>query len=441
MRFVAFCVCSIVLLVLGEAEPLAAQHTGQTQRAVAPSVEALGRGDVGAALPERAHPFSYNPAHSAALPTQITAFRIQGAGSGHVADPLRHMSRGGPGEILNGEPTDFDDDFQTFADSTRRVGARPSILEATIALPSFVYRRGPYAVSGGATVHSLLNQRFRSDGPDAIPIADHRARTDVTLSGTVGYDASAHVPGLRLGVTLNALQRYVSTLERRIDRVRPTDKMPVVESTPLLDQLTFFDSRAPQNPVWVGRNVSFDVGAMYTVSAFDLPGTLHVGAAAFDLWASEFTFSLQDTAPRIPLLGPLLPDQSPPVVNGRVSPSDPLSDAQAERFQIDPSVRVGAAYTQEAWGPFRNLAVAVDYQDYRRPSVEQSALAHLHVGAEAQYDILIARLGINQGYPTAGVGLRMGHIHVDYAFYGREEGSSFRETYNYVNTLQVALRF
>ncbi|MGM0705656.1 MAG: hypothetical protein ACQETP_07040, partial [Bacteroidota bacterium] len=324
---------------------------------------------------------------------------------------------------------------------TRRVGSRPSILEATIALPSFVYRRGPYAVSGGATVHSLLNQRFRSDGPDAIPIADHRARTDVTLSGTVGYDASAHVPGLRLGVTLNALQRYVSTLERRIDRVRPTDKMPVVESTPLLDQLTFFDSRAPQNPVWVGRNVSFDVGAMYTVSAFDLPGTLHVGAAAFDLWASEFTFSLQDTAPRIPLLGPLLPDQSAPVVNGRVSPSDPLSDAQAERFQIDPSVRVGAAYTQEAWGPFRNLAVAVDYQDYRRPSVEQSALAHLHVGAEAQYDILIARLGINQGYPTAGVGLRMGHIHVDYAFYGREEGSSFRETYNYVNTLQVALRF
>ena len=441
MRFVAFCVCSVVLFVVGDAWPLAAQHTGQTQRAVAPSVEALGRGDVGAALPGRAHPFAYNPAHPAALPTQITAFRIQGAGSGHVSDHLRHMSRGEPGTLLNGEPSEFDDDFQTFADSTRRIGARPSILEATIALPSFVYRRGPYAVSGGATVHSLLNQRFRSDRPDAIPVADHRARTDVTLSGTVGYDASAHVPGLRLGGTLNAVQRYVSVLERRIDEVRPTDKMPVVESTPLLDKLTFFDNRRAQNPVWVGRNVSVDVGAMYTVSKFDLPGTLHVGAAAFDLWASEFTFALQDTAPRIPLLGPLLPDQSAPVANGRVSPSDPLSDAQAERFQVSPSMRMGVAYTLDAWGPFRNLAVAVDYQDYRRPPVEQSALAHLHIGAEAQYDILIARLGINQGYPTAGVGLRMGHIHVDYAFYGREEGTSLRETYNYINTLQVALRF
>lgn len=422
------------------AYPADAQHNTLTQRAFIPSVEALGRGDAAAALPGRSAPLLYNPAHLTMLPTRITAGRIQGAGSGHVADPLRHMSRGGPGEILNGEPTDFDIDFQTFADSTRRVGSRPSILEATLALPSFVYRRGPYALGGGAAVHSLANHRFRSEDR-SVPLADHHARTDVMVRGAVGYDASAHVPGLHLGLTLNAVQRYVSILERRIDEVRPTDKMPVVESAPVLDKLTFFDSRAPENPVWVGRNVSVDVGAMYAVSAVDLPGTLHVGASAFDLWASEFTFSLQDTAPRIPLLGPLLPDQSPPVANGRVDPPDPLPEEQADRFQVHPSVRVGAAYTQETWGPLRNLAVAVDYQDYRRPPVEQSALAHLHVGAEAQYDILIARLGINQGYPTAGVGLRMGHIHVDYAFYGREEGASFRETYNYINTLQVALRF
>lgn len=435
-----FAVLSIwcVLAVLFTCAPTAAQHSTLTQRAFVPSVEALGRGDAAAALPGRSAPLFYNPAHLAMLPTRITAGRIQGAGSGHVSDPLRHMSRGEPGKFLNGEPTDFD--FQTFADSTRRVGARPSLLEATIALPSFVYRRGPYAVGGNAAVHSIANHRFRSENR-AVPLADHKARTDVMVSGAFGYDASAYVPGLHLGLTLNAVQRYVSLLERRIDEVRPTDKMPVVESAPLLDQLTFFDNRAAQNPVWVGRNVSFDVGAMYTVSAFDLPGTLRVGAAAFDLWASDFSFSLQDTAPRIPLIGPLLPDQSAPVANGRVDAPEVLPDAQAEKFQIYPSVRMGAAYTQDAWGPFRNLAVAVDYQDYRHPPVGQSALAHVNVGAEAQYDILIARLGINQGYPTAGVGLRMGHIHVDYAFYGREEGTSFRETYNYVNTLQVALRF
>ena len=440
MRSAFILFCGIGLFLGCIARPAASQNSAQTQRAFVPAVEVLGRGDASAALPGRGHPLTYNPAHIAALPTRLTAIRLQGAGSGHVSDHFRLVSRGPIGEALNGDLDAFEGDLSVLADSIRRVGTRPALLEATVALPSFVYRRGPYAVSAAATVHSLLSQRFRTSDT-ALPRTDHTARTDIALTGAFGYDASAHIRGLHLGLSVNAVQRYVSLLEKPIDEIGPGDKLPVVASTPLLDKLTFFDNRPRTNPVWVGRSVSMDVGALYVVPASFLPGTLQIGAAAFDLGASAFTFTLQDTAPRIPLLGPLLPDQTAPVRNDNPPAPDTLPASRAARFQVDPSVRVGVAYTLDAWGPFRNLAVAVDYQDYRRPPVEQSALAHLHVGAEAQYDILIARLGINQGYPTAGVGLRMGHIGIDYAFYGREEGASFRETYNYINTLQMTLQF
>ncbi|MES3630288.1 MAG: hypothetical protein PPP56_08990 [Longimonas sp.] len=417
-----------------------AQHSGQTQRAFVPSVEALGRGDGAAALPGSSNPLFYNPAHLATRPPSLTAFRLHGSGSGHVADQFRLMARGQPGTALNGDLEAYEAGFEALSDTVRSVGTRPSIFETTLALPSGIYRAGAYAFSAGAYVHGSINQRFE-ETPARIPRANHTSRTDAMFLVAVGYDASAYVSGLSAGLTLKATRRYVSFLDTRIDALSPDDKMPVLDATPMIGRLAIFDGRADQNPVWAGSSVGMDLGVLYTVQTLDLPGELHVGATVFDLFASRFGFTLHDDALSIPIVGAFLPDQPAYVTNGNVDVPDTLPADAADRFQPHASVRIGAAYTVDSFSVLDNIGVTLDYQEYRHPRVRQPVATRFHLGAEAQYDILIARLGLNQGYPTAGVGLRMGHIHVDYAFYGREEGTSFRETYNHVNTLQMALRF
>ena len=428
-------VCTLWMLV--DVMPAAAQHAFQTQRGYVPSIEVLGRGDAAAALPGEARPLFYNPAHLAELPTRITAFQFHGGGSGHLADQLR-LLRGPINRQQIQRPGTNLDNWRTIRDSTQIVGPRPSMADISLALPSFIYRQGPFGVSAGAFVHSAVDQRFGSGGA-GFPSIDVHSRTDALLLTAVGYDASRWVDGLSVGLTTKFTQRYLSHINAPVGQLPDSENVPLTGASPMIDQVFIFGIDEQRSPVWAAHAVGLDVGLHYTIPWYEGPGTIAVAGAAFDVLTSRFSYTLHDEAPPLPVLSSLLPDQTPYVAQGNLEVPDTLPEA--DRFDLHPSYRVGAAYTLDALGPLDNLAVALDYQGYRQPAFKQVFPAQLHLGAQAQYDILIGRVGLNQGYVTFGAGLRMGHIHVDYAFYGREEGRVPGETYNYVNNIQVALRF
>jgi hypothetical protein len=83
--------------------------------------------------------------------------------------------------------------------------------------------------------------------------------------------------------------------------------------------------------------------------------------------------------------------------------------------------------------------VTADYQGYQRG--DQTLLARLHAGVRAEIvGPLRLRGGLSSGYPSGGVGLELGALHLDYALHGVEEGRRPGQLRAYVHTARVLLR-
>lgn len=91
-----------------------------------------------------------------------------------------------------------------------------------------------------------------------------------------------------------------------------------------------------------------------------------------------------------------------------------------------PNVNIGAAYnfsTIAMLPLIHNLTVTGDYTDFFNHE-SAAFFNHLHLGAEFGFLNFALRAGINQGYYTAGVGINLAIIHLDYAYYGQELGQA-----------------
>ncbi len=91
-----------------------------------------------------------------------------------------------------------------------------------------------------------------------------------------------------------------------------------------------------------------------------------------------------------------------------------------------PMLNVGAAYNFKAVSMLpliKNLTVTGDYRDFFN-SAGVSFFNHLHLGAEFGFLNLALRAGINQGYFTAGAGINLAILHLDYAYFGQELGEA-----------------
>jgi hypothetical protein len=95
-----------------------------------------------------------------------------------------------------------------------------------------------------------------------------------------------------------------------------------------------------------------------------------------------------------------------------------------------PQLDLGAAYffpqVTERAPAIRNLIVSAEISDLfglepRTGRYEQFA-KKLHMGAELDLRVIALRAGINQGYPTAGVGLAFGPVNIDYVYFTQETG-------------------
>jgi hypothetical protein len=99
------------------------------------------------------------------------------------------------------------------------------------------------------------------------------------------------------------------------------------------------------------------------------------------------------------------------------------------------NVRAGAC-----WHPVRGLTLAADIVDLLNRGSD-AALKKVHLGAEVDVPVLKLRVGINQGYPTIGVGLNLLILQIEYAYYGYETGISPGDLPEWRHALQIGLGF
>lgn len=387
-----------------------AQNNRFTERSFVPSPVVRGMGDAGVALPGIEQGFFYNPAHLPAIPSHFTILGIQGGASRTMEDQIRFFQE----EVQPAVESNFSQPTGALASLYRNaydLGRRPGRGHGAILLPSFVYAPGALAVGGGLFAKTALNYRVESGG-GGVPSVWLLNRTDLMALASVGLDL--RVIGLdevSVGVTGTQTRRFLTFKNTLLDRFTAT------ESAVLLDGSVF----------------QLDAGLVYTPDWLSGEhGTVRIGGAVYDLLNRGYGYVSGGPAAQMPFLGSVV-DRS------GEGPSAQEVDRARGAFALKRSYRVGAAYQRSSVFFLRDVAVTADYQGYR--SGEQAPLARLHLGTRAEvFDFLQLRAGLSAGYPSAGLGLEFGALHLDYAVHGAEEGRRPGQLSTYVHTARLLLR-
>lgn len=398
-----------------------AQSDLQTNRSFVASPKVLGMGDAGVALASKRTAFFYNPAHlgrSASL-LSINIVGASGSISNSVVDQARFFNDRLQPAIDAGIDNLTDSELRSLYEEAFAQGQQRASLNSQFLLPSVIVGMHGVGVGGGLFATTGLNYRIRDAGL-RLPQLDIVGRTDLMGVATAGVDLEemVGVSGLAVGLTGKYTRRFLTIKDKPIDAFSTEENIYVLE----------------------GRSLGFDVGVLYDVGIVPTPGTLTLGATIYDMLASDFDYVYYGMPEDLPLLGEQIGDgSSSPVDARRVEQEEAYAN---ERYALSPSYRVGVAYQPPGIGFLGNLGFAADYIGYRQPLVDQSFLAHLHLGAQLQLLRLFkVRGGFSQGYPTVGGGLGLGLVHVDYAYHGVEDGRIPGQIYNQRHTAQVVVGF
>lgn len=406
---VLFLVLVVGRLVAGPAV-VQAQNNRFTERSFVPSPVVRGMGDTGVALPGIEQGFFYNPAHLPKVSSHFTILGVQGAASRTIEDQIRFFNR----EVQPAVASDFDLSAEALAALHREaydLGQRPGRGQGAILLPSFVYAPGALAIGGGLFAKTALNYRIES-GTAGVPSVWLLNRTDLMALGSVGLDLRViGLDALSLGVTGTQTRRFLTF------KNEPLGRLTADESAVLLDGAAF----------------QLDAGLLYTPGWLSgEAGTVRFGAAIYDLLNRGYGYVSGGPTGRMPFLGDVVSQA------GDGPPQREITEAR-RAFALKRSYRMGMAYQIPSVLFFDDVAVALDYQGYR--SGEQTPLARLHLGTRAElFGFLRLRGGLSAGYPSGGLGLELGALHLDYAVHGAEEGRRPGQLGTYVHTARLLLR-
>jgi hypothetical protein len=106
------------------------------------------------------------------------------------------------------------------------------------------------------------------------------------------------------------------------------------------------------------------------------------------------------------------------------------------------SVHAGAEFHPDLGGLSFLIDPSVHAEYVMTSGVDSSFWTNLHLGAEVRVlRMLRLRAGLNQGYTTLGVGLKLLFLEAHVAYFGREMGSYAGARQNQGVTAEVALRF
>jgi hypothetical protein len=368
-------------------------------------------GDAGVALAGPEHVFFYNPAHLPSTPSHFTVFGLQASATRSLDDHIRFLNQEAVRAVRARDalPSAARARLRRSAADLRR---RPGRGTGDILLPSFAYSPGALGVGGGLFSKTAVN--YRLAGPSGGRLSPWMvSRTDLMAVLSLGLDLRVlGLPGLSVGGTGTQTRRYLAFKNKPLDRFRDA------EPTVLLE----------------GGMFQLDVGATYRLPGAEGPGTVRLGGAVYDVLRAGYGYS-RGGAGRLPFLDDIVARPAADSVGAAAG-----EVRQARRlFALRPSYRVGMAYQRPAFFFLDDIGLALDYQGYRGEA--QSLLKRLHLGVRARVvGPLALRAGVNAGYPTGGLGVQWGALHLDYALHGAEAEPGPGRLPAYVHTARLLVR-
>ena len=388
--------------------PVRAQNNRFTDRSFVASPVVLGMGDAGVALAGPDHAFFYNPAHLPAVDSRFTIFGVQASATRSLDDHIRFFNRQAAPVVEAGDQRSAEAlaELRRTATGLRR---RPSRGAGDILLPSFVYTPGAFSIGGGLFTKTAVNYRLEA-GVGRAATAWMLSRTDLMALVSVGLDLRVlGLPGLSVGATGTETRRFLAFKNKPLARFEPTERPVRLE----------------------GGTFQVDLGATYTPGWGDaVPGTVRLGGAVYDILPGNYDYNTGGVG-RLPFLDDIV--DSP---NGdSLGPAAAEVDRARSLFALRPSYRVGAAYQLPRFFALEGVGVAADYQGYL--GAEQDLLTRVHLGARATVlEGIELRAGLSSGYPSGGLGVEVGALHLDYSLHGVEDGGRGA----YVHTARLLLR-
>ncbi|MFB6231901.1 MAG: hypothetical protein ABEL04_12180 [Salinibacter sp.] len=401
---------SLLVIVAGPVSALG-QNNRYTERSFIPSPSVRAMGDAGVALLGKDRPFFYNPAQLPSISSYFSILGVQAAASPNIRKQINFYNR----RVQPAIESNFDlepDALEELYQDTYELGRQPLRGTGAVVLPSFVYSKNGIGVGGGLFAKTALNYRTKGAGL-GVPSIYLLSRTDVMALLSLGVDLKTiGLPGVSVGVTGTRTRRLLAFENK------PLDTFSADEAAILLQ----------------GNTYQVDVGGLYTPSWWMLPGTLTLGGAVYDLFGGQYDYSFEGS-PRIPFLEGIVAESA--TVDTEAVRQE--VERARRRFRLERSFRMGVAYRISSLSVLDGVGVAVDYQGYGHD--QQHPLARLHLGGRARLnDTFTVRGGLSAGYPTGGLGIRLGVLRLDYAVHAFEEGRVPGQLRTYVHTARLTLR-
>ncbi len=371
-------------------------------------VRPLGMGGAFTAIADDHNIFSFNPAGLVQRTgSQFTLLEIAAGGAKDTMDLIDFVD----------ENKDVLDNWDTStpaqqADITNKIINNISRLDPRIyaAANTFTYLSGPvfWGAHLGFGVQGVVDSTVRLDvGPGGIPNVSFSVNNDVIVPLTIARRWNAPLLPGTLGVGLTGkLMRRFKTEQTRISVLQLDD----VESPPIAQ----------------GTGFGSDLGLLYQPT-----NRTNIGVMVQDFLGTKLHFDAE--------------------------PSEGGFQGYNERDTvIRPRTNVGLAMTPESllwllptgdrWtfsADIRDVASRdehVLFQKGFKQILGDDFGRHTHLGAEFRYWFLRFRGGAYQGYPTAGLGLDIPLLKLDFAYYGREIGAQAGDKRQdmYVASLAIA---
>ncbi|OZC04314.1 hypothetical protein [Rubricoccus marinus] len=406
---------ALSLLALAAATPEAsAQYRfgamSQDAAVDVPEITALAMGDAVTAVPRAETSFFSNPAHLASLDGfRLTVVGAQ-AGIGGDAWEAYTFYRDDFGPALEeGLDTINDTDpdrLRALYDEALEVGRNQKTLDATAEALSVQFGAGPLAIGVGAFGNVRSRAKVNRGGV-GVPFLDAYSQADFVVPVVAAMDLPDFP--LSIGVSAAYVQRRVSAKADFVDQLEPDD-----EKLYLLK----------------GEGIALSAGVVS--EDFLLPG-LNLGMAVSNIggvgdltYSESWAISTPEDEPE--------PADDPAEIAGL--------EARFAARSATPVLRMGAAYTigLPAASPLNDLAVSADWISGSTSEFDQGPEAGVRLGAQARLaGFMNLRAGLAQGYPTAGVGLDLKYLQIDYATYGVEDGRTLGQLGRRNHVVQLRL--
>lgn len=393
------CILGLIVGLLGlGADAASAQNSSQTSRSYVQAPQVIGMGDAGVAVPSTETGFFYNPAHIgrvAQSTPRINLAGVTGSASTSVFDQIDFFENRLQPAFDRGIDSMPEDSLRSLYQDTFDQGRQRAGLDGQLLMPSVIVGGDRWGIGAGFFAGGDVSYQIRDAGL-GVPLLDIVGHTDLMAVGT----GAMSVQGVTLGVAGKYTQRYLSF------KNKPADAFQSDEEVFLLS----------------GTSFGVDVGFLYDIDVVSIPGTIRVGGAVHDLVATDFDYQHVENPSDAFLVGSLV-EAAGTTENADRETIAERENVAAEQHEVAPSYRAGVAYQSQSFGVINAIDVAIDYVGYTDPPVDQTTWAHVHAGLQVELlNRVQVRTGLTQGYPAVGAGVRLGVVHLDYAYHSVEDG-------------------